>query len=452
MKDHRTSLRITVSGIRGKVPEGLNVSVASDFASSYGTYIEKGPVGVTTDGRWSGPMLAHAVISSLSACGLDVHYYGVSPTPYIQFLISNRVINAGISITGGHNPEDWNALVLLNEKGAYIDSIEGNEVFNLYHSKDFKKVPWNRIGKIEALAPDFKLYLNNLGKVVNVEKIRKAKFKIVTDSCNGAGSVLLKEFSEFFDLSHVAINETPGTRFPHEPEPCEQNAQQVIAIMKAISYDIGFLFNSDASRLSVVTENHRALSEEYTLPLVALSFLKKETSPIITTIATSRLIEYVGSRFSVPVIRTKVGQSSVVHTMEATGAQIGGEGSGSVSIRKFSPGYDAFLAMALILELMAEEQKPISEITRDFPSYHIKKLKFAMPMEKIYRLIHYLKEIYSEEEINVIDGIRVERKQGWFNVRPSTTEFLLRVIIEGTSEKETERLEAEIMEKIWSLS
>lgn len=452
MDDGVGSLRITVSGIRGKVPKGLNVSVASNFASAFGTYIEKGKVGVCMDGRWSGQILAHAVISSLSASGIEVSYYGVVPTPYLQFLISRSDLKGGISITGGHNPEDWNALILLNEKGSYLDSIEGNEVFNLYHSRDFARAIWDRVGRIKKQKPDFGPYLERIAELVNVKEIRRAKFKMVVDSCNGAGSVLIEEFAHYFNITCVGINETPGMRFPHEPEPGRENAQQVQAIMKAIPYDVGFVLNSDASRVSIITDTREALSEEYTLPLVSLSFLEKEPSPVITTIATSKLIEEVARSFRVPVIRTRVGQSSVIHTMEATRGSVGGEGSGSVSIRKFSPGYDSFLAMAFILNLMAVNQKSISDLIRDFPLYYMKKLKFAMPMEKIYRLIHHFKEVYSNERINLTDGIRVERKNGWFNLRASTTEFVLRVIVEATSKEEAERISDELIEKIWSFS
>lgn len=445
------NLRISLSGIRGKVPEGLNVSVASEFASAFATYLGEGKIGVSTDGRWSGTMLSFAVAASISACGLDVYNLSVVPTPVLQFLIGEGVFNAGLSITGGHNPEDWNALLLLNERGAYLDSIEGNEVFNIYHSKEFSKAEWDGIGKIQEYKPDFGAYLEAMGKFVHSEEIRRSGFKIVVDPCRGSGAVLLKDFAEFFNLEILTINSEIGGKFPHAPEPNPENAQQAAAVMKAVSYDAGFLLNSDASRLSLITEKGEALSEEYTFPLVALSFLEKHPSPIITTVATSRMIEYVAERFRVPVMRTKVGQSSVVHTMEATGAEIGGEGSGSVRIKGFSRAYDAFLSMAAVLDLIARKEKTLSDLAAELPKYYIKKLKFAMPVEKIYSFVHQLKEIYASENPNLADGIRVERERGWFNIRPSTTEFILRVIVEGENPQTLEELVEEINERLWSL-
>ncbi len=445
-----TTLRVSLSGIRGKVPEGLNVAVASDFASAFATYLERGRVGICVDGRWSGTMLSHAVFAAVSAVGLDVYDLSVLPTPVLQFLIGRGIFNAGLSITGGHNPEDWNALLLLNEKGAYLDSIEGNEVFNIYHSREFSRAGWDEIGKITKYIPDLGAYLEFMGQFVDAGEIRRAGFKIVVDPCQGSGAVLLRDFAEFFNLKILTINSGIGGKFPHDPEPNPENAAQAAAVLKAVSYDAGFLLNSDASRLSLITEKGDALSEEYTLPLAALSYLEKRPSSIITTVATSRMIEHVGRKFGVPVIRTKVGQSSVVHTMEATGARIGGEGSGSVCLKEFSRGYDAFLSMAFILDLMARKEKTLSELTSELPKYHMKKMKFAMPVEKIYRFVHHLKEVYSPENPNLVDGIRVERQRGWFNIRPSTTEFVLRIIMEAETPRVLEELEEEINEKLWS--
>ncbi len=445
------NLRISLSGIRGRVPEGLNVAVASDFASAFATYLEKGKVGTCVDGRWSGTMLSYAVAASISACGLDVYNLSVVPTPVLQFLIGKGVFDAGISITGGHNSEDWNALLLLNEKGAYLDSIEGNEVFNIYHSKEFSKAEWDEIGKIREYNPDFEAYLESMEQFVDAEEIRSAGFKIVVDPCQGAGAILLDNFADFFNLKILTINSEVGGRFPHDPEPNPENARQAAAVVRAVSYDAGFLLNSDASRLSLITEKGEALSEEYTFPLVALSFLERQPSPIVTTVATSKMIEHVAERFGVPVMRTRVGQSSVVHTVEATGAEIGGEGSGSVCIKGFSMAYDALLSMAFILDLMAKKGRTLSELTSQLPKFHMKKLKFSMPVERIYSLVHQLKEIYASERPNLADGIRVERQRGWFNIRPSTTEFVLRVILEGETPQVLEELEEEISERMWSL-
>ncbi len=442
-------LRISVSGIRGKVPEGLNVVVAAEFASAYATYLEGGRIGVAVDGRWSGPMLAHAVVSALSSCGADVAFLGLCPTPVLQLLVNRGIFSGGISITGGHNPPDWNALLLLNSRGAYLDTFEGNEVFNIYHSKEFKKAVWSDLGRIEDFPAWKKLYLEELEKVVSREAVKEGKFKIVVDCSAGAASALVEEVCDRFGTDCILLNRDPTAGFPHPPEPSPETAQQAAVVVEAVGADAGFVFNSDASRVSFITEKGEALSEEMTLPLVALALLKKNPSPLVTTVATSRLADDVAARFSVPVIRTRVGQSAVVSAMEAAGALTGGEGSGSVCFMRFSPAYDSLLSMLVLLQLMAEEGRSLSELSRSFPSYQMRKIKVELPLEKLYRLMHHLEEVYSRERVDYTDGIRVEREKGWFNIRPSTTEFILRIIVEAEDSQALDSMVEEISELIW---
>ncbi len=437
-------IRITTSGIRGKVPEGLNVSIVSDFTSAYATYLEKGDIAVITDGRWSGRMFAHSVISSLSSSGLDTSFLRVLPTPVVQFFLKDRVFDAGISITGGHNNENWNALLLLNRDGSYPDFIEGKEIFNIYHSKDFKKVSWDNLGKIKNIDADIDKYIEKIGSIVNTEEIRKNRFKIVVDSCSSSPVKIMDKFAQYFNINLIHLNDKITGKFPHKPEPSPENSYQTEATVRATSSDIGFLFNSDGSRLSVVDEKGRGLSEEFTLPLVTRAYIKNINSQIITTVATSKIIEIIGEEFNIPVLRTKVGQPAVIHLMRAKNSEIGGEGSGSVCIRELSFGYDSFISLALILQLMAETGKPISDIIKKYDRFIMKKFKKFIPLEKSYKALHNLEKKYGKLNPMTIDGIRVEKKGVWFNIRPSTTEFALRIIIEAEDEQLLENSYAEI--------
>ncbi len=439
-------IRITTSGIRGKVPEGLNVSYVSDFASAYATYLEDGNVAVITDGRWSGKMFSHAVISSLSSAGIDVLNLGVLPTPVIQYHIKNKLYGAGISITGGHNSENWNALLLLNREGSYPDIIEGKEIFNIYHSGDFKKVAWNKLGKIKKEKPDLKSYIKAIGELVNAKEIRNSNFKVVVDSCGASPVKIINDFADYFNIKLIHLNDKITGKFPHKPEPSPENSYQTEATVKATSADIGFLFNSDGSRLSMVDEKGKALSEELTFPLATLSYLKEKESPIITTVATSRITDIIGKELKLPVIRTKVGQPAVVHQIRAREGKIGGVGSGSVCIPALSYGYDGFISLALILQLMSETGKPISEISKKYDKFKMKKIIKFIPLEKIYKLLHRFEEIYDKYNPIKTDGIRVDKKDVWFNIRPSTTEFALRIIVEGENEQNIEKTVLEIEE------
>ncbi len=446
------NIRISSSGIRGKVPEGLNINIASDFASAFSTYSGEGKrVGVSIDGRNSGFLLSDAILSSLSATGSDAYFYKILPTPILQFLIREGSLDAGISITGGHNPSEWNALLLLDENGFYLTSIESNEVFNIYHSKEFSKKSWDKIGKIKYIDAKLDDYFKKLSLLVDVEAIRKRKFKLVFDLSNGAVAKVIERISKFLNIESIFLNNETLGRFAHPPEPNPENSSQVSSILKNFSFEGGFVFNSDGSRISFVDEKGNALSEEYTLPFVAKAFLSKKKSIIITTVSTSMMIDEIAKEYNVSVLREKVGQSSVTHTMEAMNSFIGGEGSGSVCISEFSNGYDSILSFIFVLEYMALNDKSISKIKEELPEYFMIKYKVPVTPGKMYGIIHRLKEKFKGDEIDLKDGIFIKRKNSWFNIRVSTTEFILRIIVEAEDENRVYKLKDEIDEKLWSI-
>ena len=445
------SIRISSSGIRGKVPDGLNVNIASDFASAFSTYMGEGKkVGVAIDGRSSGFLLSDAILSSLSATGTDAFFYRILPTPILQFLIKEGELNSGISITGGHNPSEWNALLLLDENGFYLNSMESDEVFNIFHSKEFSKKSWDKIGEIKHKKANLDKYFEKLSLLVNIEAIRKRKFKLIFDLSNGAVSKVIEKVGDFFNFDFVLLNNDNLGKFVHPPEPNPQNASQLSSIMKKFSFDGGFVFNSDGSRVSFVDERGNAYSEEYTFPFVANSFLSKRKSSVITTVSSSMLIDYLAKKYKISVYRTKVGQPSVTHTMEAMNSLIGGEGSGSVCIKEFSNGYDAILSVILVLEHLAIKNKSFSELKQEFPEYFTIKYKIPVTPGKMYGIIHLLKEKF-KDKMDLKDGIFIKRKNSWFNIRVSTTEFILRIIIEADDESIALNLKDEIDDKIWSL-
>ncbi len=444
------SVRITVSGIRGKVPEGLDVLKTSEFAGAFSEFLGNGKkVLVSTDGRASGEMLKGASISSFVASGVDVVDLGVCPTPVVQkFLKEERSFHGGFVITGGHNPEEWNALLLIGEDGSYLDYFNSEEVFNIYHSKRFNRVSWNELGKYRKEEGFFDKYVDCLLGFLNSSAIRSSNFKVVFDCSNGASGELLKVISEAFNIKATIINSKTGKGFSHPPEPNIENSEQVSTIVKAIGADAGFVLNSDSSRVSIVDETGRALSEEYTLPLVYYSFAKVKPSPVITTVSTSRMVDFIAKRFGEAVLRVKVGQSHVVNSAKAYGIKVGGEGSGSVFLSQFSYGYDSFLSILKILELISKENKTISELSHLLPDYFILKRKYEMPVSKLYSTLHYISREYERDISSTVDGIRVDKRDFWFNLRVSTTEFALRVIIEAENEKKAYSIFEELDEKI----
>jgi len=444
MKDR---LRISVSGIRGQVPGALNVGVVSQFSSAFTSTLEKGQIAVCRDSRISSHMFAMAVLSSVIAGGLDCANFGLLPTPFLQFLMGKERYSGGIAITGGHNPVSWNAVILLDTEGDYLDISEGAEVFNTYEAGDFTKASWKKLGHIQTVTFPMDRYFEELSHIVDVDRIRKMRFKVVADPCNGASSSFLKDFGDFFSLDLIPINDNPGKPFPHLPEPSVENASQVEAVVESTGADIGFLLNSDGSRISFVDEKGVAFSEEMTFPLALLS-LKGKINKAITTTVTTSWADWAAQTIGIPIARTKVGQSSVVHVMESEGAGVGGEGSGSLCFLSFSLGYDSLLTLALILDFMAREEKSLSALTALFPERHMKKVKIDVPPERTYRVMDRLEELYSRENPDYTDGIRVERKGVWFNMRPSKTEFVLRITIEGERKEDVESIEDELRDRM----
>ena len=440
-------LRITVSGIRGKVPEALNVEVASKFSSAFASYLGEGSIALCRDSRPTSHMLEMAIISSATAAGLHCTDFGLLPIPFLQFIMGKEVFSGGIAVSGGHNPLPWNAVILLGDRGKYLEATEGSEVFNVYEAGDFKKARWNELGNIEERIFPVDLYLKAVSKVVDVRGIREARFKVVADPCNGVVSAYLGPFADFFHLHLIPINNTPGKPFPHPPEPSREYASQVEAVVKATGASLGFLLNSDGSRISFVDEKGESLSEEFTLPLCLLS-MEKRINKAITTLSTSALTDWVADQAGVKLMKTKVGQSAVVNMMVAEASEAGGEGSGSFALSSFSLAYDAILSLSLVLDILAREEKSLSEVVSPFPHFYLKKLKINVPPEKIYKVMDNLEAVYSAEQAELSDGIRVDRKGIWFNIRPSTTEFILRVIIEGENEEQVRTVEEEIKERI----
>lgn len=440
-------LKVGLSGVRGIVGETLTPELAMDFASAYGTFLGPGRILVGRDTRLSGPMLRAAAVSALLAAGCDVVDLGICPTPILQFLVRALKARGGLSITAGHNGADWNALTFINRDGTYLNEFQGNEVLDLYHLEEFAKAPSEGLGRLAAApAGAAQRYFKTLSRFIRTEAIRKAGFKVVIDSCNGAGAGFADEFCRTLGCELVPVNDQPSGFFPHDPEPRPRNAGEVASIARITSAQAGFLLNSDASRLSCVAEDGETLSEEYAFPVIADHILSRRRGPVVTNPSTSRMIEDVARRHGCPVIRARVGQGHVIQTLLAEDAVLAGEGSGSVAVPAFQPAFDAFLMMGLILEAMALREKTLGELVRELPKYHIIKEKIACLPERVHTIVHEVRALFPGRNLLLLDGVRAENEEGWIHVRASATEPMIRIIVENTS---LEKAQAE-MERISS--
>ncbi len=426
-------LKIGISGVRGIVGETITPELAMDFACAFGTWLGRGRVLVGRDTRPSGPMLQRAVVAALASTGCDIVDLGVCPTPVLQKLVPLSGAAGGVAISAGHNNAEWNALAFINGEGTWLNEFQGGAVLDIYHLEKFRKAPLSRLGRMRPPVHDAAAYFRSLAGFLDTAAIERSKFKVVIDPCNGAGAGAVNEFCHALGCELIAVNNEPSGFFVHEPEPRPRNAGEVASLVKVGKAHAGFLMSSDAGRVSIVAEDGETLSEEYTLPLAAASYLRKHPGPVVTNASTSRMIDDVAAKFGVPVIKTKVGQSHVVQALVGEEGSLAGEGSGGVAVRRFHPAFDGFVAMGLVLEAMALRGPRLSELVDELPKYHIVKEKVYCPPSRIHTVVAETQSLFPRDEVSCVDGVKVERKDGWINVRASATEPMVRVIAENES-------------------
>ncbi|MCS6771585.1 MAG: hypothetical protein NZ740_06120 [Kiritimatiellae bacterium] len=432
----RMALRLSSFGIRGFVGRSLSPRVVMDFAAAFGTFVDGGRVLVGRDTRYSSPMIHSAVVSSLMSCGCDVLDFGICPAPVLQYSVRPFGAAGAISISGGHNHMGWNALTLIGSDGALLSPDVGEAVLDTYHAAKFLRKDALNLGTVVSRSDFFAPYLKALSQVCDREAVRKAGFTVLMDPVGGAGCPFLQDFANEFGLRLVAINGTPSGYLAREPEPRPRSALQIASFIRHVEGDAGFVYSSDMGRMSLVTEAGEPLSEEYTLPLIVRHMLGRMSGPVVTNCCSSRMVDDVVAAAKAQLLKTPVGQAYVVAKMADEGAQIGGEGSGGVSVATFSRAFDGFLMTALILEQMARSGLPLSALAQSLPRYQ--QVKKTVPCRSMvaYQVLEKFLGLAGEfapESIDTTDGVRFDWEDGWLHVRMSNTEQVVRVISESRS-------------------
>ncbi|MHB8054677.1 MAG: phosphohexomutase domain-containing protein [Candidatus Aminicenantales bacterium] len=443
-------LKIGISGVRGIVGTSMTPTLVMDFASAFGSFVDHRPVVVARDTRVHGPMLRAAVVSALLSSGCDVLDLGICPTPILQKAIRRRKAGGGVAITAGHNDIQWNALAFIDPDGVYLNPFQGEEVLDLYHLGDFEKAATDGLGRLSfgTAAEDIDPYFDELAAFLDADAVRSARFKVVIDACAGAGAPFLARFADALGFELIPINDEPNGFFPHDPEPRPRNAAQCVSVLKTVGADAGFLLNSDAGRVSLISGTAEALSEEFTFPLIADAVLARRPGPVITNYSTSRMIEDVARAHRCPLIRTRVGPAHIFLTLGQEEGVMAGEGSGGIAVPVFQPAFDAFLAMGIVLETMALTGQTLSALVGRLPRYHIVKEKVYCPAARIHGVIDEVAKLFRDRAIDTGDGIRAEDKHGWIQVRSSGTEPMIRVVAEDQSRERARAKVDEILEAL----
>ncbi|MFL6334394.1 MAG: phosphoglucosamine mutase [Pyrinomonadaceae bacterium] len=429
-------LKIGITGVRGVVGETLTPELAVAFAQAFGTYLDGGRILVCRDTRPSGPMVRAAVLGGLLASGCEVVDLGICPTPSMQLAVVREGAEGGIAVTAGHNPSQWNALKFVRADGLYLNPSQAEELLDIFHQGEFTKATWDKVSRRVEEADAVGGHVGTLLKSFDAGAIRARRLKVAVDCCNGACSRLIPRWLEELGCEVLAVNDDPEAPFPHSPEPKPETMAQLRAVVKAGRADVGFAHDADGERLGVVTEKGEPLSEEATLVLAAEILLPRRPGTVVTNVSTSSAVELVAARHDSRVVRAPVGQAYISEAMVETGAVLGGEGSGGVSLPFVHPTHDSAAAVGLILEYLALSGELLSDVAARLPRLSMIKHNVKVEPNQLYSQLQHLRSEVEREGYahDLTDGIKFNASGGWLHARASNTESMIRLIAEAEDE------------------
>ncbi len=447
-------LMVSVSGIRGRVGEALTPEIVSTFAAAFGVWA-RGPAGATApgpsgstrpivvgrDSRVSGPMFHRAVLAALQSVGCRVIDVGLAPTPTIQLAVEAHHAAGGLAITASHNPVEWNALKFIGPSGLFLEAHEGTAMRAIADGV-IPRATWDRLGLVETDEQAVERHLAGILALpyLDVDAIRRRRFRVALDCVHGAGATIMPALLERLGCEVTAIGlETDGL-FPRPPEPVAENLGELERLVRESRSDIGLAVDPDVDRLALVDETGLAIGEDYTLALAARVVLESRSGVVVTNLSTSRIVDDVAREAGGSVIRAPVGEVNVATRMRDEGALIGGEGNGGVILTELHLGRDAPVGAALMLQLLAATGDPLSKIVARYPRYSIVKDKLDRPNGSLDTAYRALTSAFADAEVDRQDGLRFSWSDRWVHIRPSGTEPIVRVIAEARSEADARAL------------
>src|SRR5688572_9401906 len=452
-------LMVSVSGVRGRVGEALTPEVVAKFASGFGAWaLARSGSGHATivvgrDSRVSGPMFQPVVHSALQSVGCNVMDIGMVPTPTVQMAVEYHHAAGGLAITASHNPIEWNALKFIASSGLFLDNAESAEMRKVVDGT-IPRATWDKLGAINV---DKEAAGRHIEKILalpflDVEAIRKRKFRVALDCVRGAGGSFMPVLLEFLGCRVEAIHMETDGRFPHSPEPVAENLGDLQQLVRESGSEIGMAVDPDVDRLALVSEDGAAIGEDYTLTLAAKVVLRHRKGVVVTNLSTSRIVDDIAAEAGSRVIWAPVGEVNVATRMRAENAPIGGEGNGGVILSELHLGRDAPVGAALMLQLLLEAGKPLSKIISAYPRYVIVKDKLDRPNAPLDTVYEALKRAFPDAEADTQDGLRLTWPDRWVHIRPSGTEPIVRVIAEAPSAEEAEKLVRDCRKPVEALS
>ena len=454
----------SISGIRGtiggKPGDGLSPIDVVKFAAAFGTFIQKRsgkkrPIIVLgRDARISGEMVNSLVVATLNGLGVDVLDLGLSTTPTVEVAVPMEKADAGIILTASHNPKEWNALKLLNEKGEFIDAEEGAEVLRLAESDE---LVFAKVDDLGAHRQSEAYLIKHIQAVldlplVNVEAIKKANFKVAVDAVNSSGGIFIPALLEALGVVQVEkLYCDPTGHFPHNPEPLPAHLTALSDLVREKKCDLGFVVDPDVDRLAMVCEDGSMFGEEYTLVAVADYILKHTPGNTVSNMSSTRALRDVTEKHGQKYTAAAVGEVNVVNEMKAVDAVIGGEGNGGIIYPELHYGRDALVGVAMFLSHLAEVKMSCSELRDAYPKYTISKNKIALePSMDVDGILKSMAHLHREEQVDTKDGVKIDFEEEWVHLRKSNTEPIIRIYAESRSEEKAEALALKTIQEIRS--
>lgn len=462
------TLITSISGIRGtiggKPGEALTPVDIVKFAAAFGTWVKsrKGtrlPDGqekivIGRDARISGEMISSLVSSTLQGLGLDVIDLGLSTTPTVEIAVPLEKAGGGIILTASHNPAQWNALKLLNNKGEFISASDGAQVLKLAQDENFDFAPVEKLGSYTKNHHYIKKHIELIKKhkLVDIKAIKNSKFKIVVDAVNSSGGICVPELLKELGVKKIKkLYCEPTGHFPHNPEPLPENIKEICKVVKNGKYDLGIIVDPDVDRLALVMEDGKPFGEEYTLVAVADYVLSKKKGNTVSNLSSTRALRDITEKAKGKYTAAAVGEVNVVNAMKETKAVIGGEGNGGVIFPDLHYGRDALMGIALFLTHLAQSKMKASELRKTYPVYFISKNKIELtPQINVDKVLDDVKAKYQNEKINTADGVKIdfEKQREWVHLRKSNTEPIIRIYAESQSESKADELAKQIIKDI----
>lgn len=457
------SLVKSISGIRGtiggSVGEGLNPVDIVRFTAAYATQRannlpQNRKIVVGRDARISGEMVDLLVTGTLLGMGYDVVNIGLATTPTTELAVVGEKAAGGIILTASHNPKQWNALKLLNEKGEFLNDAEGKEVLRIAEEESFVFSEVDDIGHIDH--KDYLPYhINNVLSLPLVDRnsIEKADFTVAIDCVNSVGGIAIPAILKALGVKNIIeLNCTPNGKFPHNPEPLPQHLTEISDLIRKNRVDVGFVVDPDVDRLAIICENGDMFGEEYTLVSVADYVLRHTPGNTVSNMSSTRALSDITKRYGGSYSASAVGEVNVVAEMKRTAAVIGGEGNGGVIYPASHYGRDALVGIALFLSNLAQQGIRVSELKQQFPQYFISKNRIDLtPSIDVDSLLQQVKELYKKEQLNDKDGVKIDFKEGWVHLRKSNTEPIIRVYSEAATEEKANALAQQIIDDIHTI-